>query len=522
MKAQRYPLWVAGDWNAFFGLGMNSLLNLLVLSGLLLGVIELPIGIVYGRIIPAVGVMLFLGNVYYAWMARRLGRKLGRDDVTALPSGPSVPHMFIVVLVVMLPVKLTTGDPILAWSAGVAWVFIESLVLFVGAFIAPLIRKITPRAALLGTLAGVSIAFISLKPFMDIMALPYVGLVSLAIVFGGWFGKVRFPGKIPAGLLAITVGSLIAWATGIMSWPAVTNSVTQLSFYPPLFGFNILAGGFSRVAPLLVTAIPFGVYDFVEAMNNVESAAVVGDEYDIKEVLIAEGVCSLVGTLLGSPFANAVYIGHPGWKEAGGRTGYSWAAGVLILSVSILGVVPLLLSLISLVAIYPILLYIGCMIGAQAFQSTPRNHAPAIIVALIPHFAAWGKSMVDGLAGTLGVSMAKVDLQALLNNGVFYQGLQILGDGAILSGLVLGAIVVFLTDHKMILSSIYAFAGAFLAFFGFIHGPFIGFGVSPGIALGYLLMGLVILSFNYLPKRELPSGELSQEEESESLQTDSD
>ena len=499
MRSGKIPLWVPGDWNAFFGLGVNSLLNLLVLSGLLLGVVQLPVAIVYGRIIPAVGVMLFLGNMYYAWMARRLAHKSGRSDVTALPSGPSVPHMFIVVLVVMLPVKLKTGDPMLAWSAGVAWVFIESLVLFIGAFVAPVIRRLTPRAALLGTLAGVSIAFISLKPFMDIMALSYIGLVSLAIVFGGWFGKVRFPGKVPAGLVAIGVGSLLAWATGIMSWGEVTGSVSQLGVYLPFPALNVLRGGFSQVAPLLVTAIPFGVYDFVEAMNNVESAAVKGDEYDIKEVLIAEGICSLTGTLLGSPFANAVYIGHPGWKDVGGRTGYSWATGLMILLVSILGIVPLLLSIIPLVAIYPILLYIGCIIGAQAFQATPRNHAPAVIIALIPHFAAWGRGLVDGLAGTLGVSMESVDQGALLNNGVFYHGLQILGDGAILSGLILGAIVVFLIEHKMVTSSLFGLAGAVLAFFGFIHGPFIGLAVSPGIALGYLLMAVVIFLFRYLP-----------------------
>ncbi|MDT8285428.1 MAG: hypothetical protein RQ767_07850, partial [Thermovirgaceae bacterium] len=163
------------------------------------------------------------------------------------------------------------------------------------------------------------------------------------------------------------------------------------------------------------------------------------------------------------------------------------------------GIVPLLLSIIPLVAIYPILLYIGCIIGAQAFQATPRNHAPAVIIALIPHFAAWGRGLVDGLAGTLGVSMESVDQGALLNNGVFYHGLQILGDGAILSGLILGAIVVFLIEHKMVTSSLFGLAGAVLAFFGFIHGPFIGLAVSPGIALGYLLMAVVIFLFRYLP-----------------------
>jgi AGZA family xanthine/uracil permease-like MFS transporter len=56
-------LWVPGDWNAFFGLGTNVLLNVLVLSGLVLFVIKLPNDIVFGRILPALGIALPIGNL---------------------------------------------------------------------------------------------------------------------------------------------------------------------------------------------------------------------------------------------------------------------------------------------------------------------------------------------------------------------------------------------------------------------------------------------------------------------------
>ena len=133
-------------------------------------------------------------------MARRLAVRTGRTDVTAMPAGPSVPHMFIVVLLIMLPVYVRTGDPILAWQAGLAWNFIEGSVEVVGAFIAPAIKRLTPRAALLGTLAGISITFISMRPAMQMFELPWIGLVSFAIVIGGWIAGVQFPFRIPAGL----------------------------------------------------------------------------------------------------------------------------------------------------------------------------------------------------------------------------------------------------------------------------------------------------------------------------------
>ena len=98
MTGSKPALWTPGDWNALFGLGTNVLVNMLVLTGLLRYVVQMPDEITFGRILPAVGLMLFLGNMYYAWMAYKLAKRTGRSDVCALPSGPSVPHMFIVVL----------------------------------------------------------------------------------------------------------------------------------------------------------------------------------------------------------------------------------------------------------------------------------------------------------------------------------------------------------------------------------------------------------------------------------------
>ena len=490
--------WVAGDLNALFGLGTNNLLNLLVLTGLLLGVVEVPAELVFGRILPAVGVMLFLTNCYYAWLARDLALKTGRDDVTALPSGASVPHMFIVVMVVMLPVKITTGDPIKAWHAGVAWVFLEGLVIIAGAFVAPLIRRLTPSAALLGTLAGVSIAFISLKPMMEIFINPWIGLPALIIILGGWFAGVRFPFGLPAALVAVLVGILAAAFTGQMALDQIGNAFEHVGIHLPLPQLSAIFGGLESIWPLLVTAIPFGVYDFIEAMNNVESAEKGGDSYPLRKVLVALGCTSLIGTLLGSPFANAVYIGHPGWKQAGGRIGYSLATGVLILAVCLLGVVPVLLSLIPLPAVLPILLYISLLVAAQAFQTNPSRYAPAIVFAMVPHFAAWGLTLVDGSLDAAGLSATGIGNE-LAQRGILYEGMARLGQGAILSGLIFGAITVFLIDRRFRHAAGYALAGAALSFFGFIHGPAIGWAVTPEVAGAYVLVALLCWLFQYCP-----------------------
>jgi AGZA family xanthine/uracil permease-like MFS transporter len=170
--------------------------------------------------------MMFLSTLYYAWLAWRLARATGRNDVCALPSGVSVPHMFIVTFVIMLPVTLMTNDPIKGWEAGLVWVFFQSFILMIGGFIAPWIRRITPRGALLGTLAGVSITFISMRPALEIYMTPQIGLVCFAIIMVSWFGGIRYPKGIPAGLVAIAVGMAIAWGSSLFG-PALGGVSVQ-------------------------------------------------------------------------------------------------------------------------------------------------------------------------------------------------------------------------------------------------------------------------------------------------------
>ena len=163
----------------------------------MIGVIAVPAGDVLGTILPALGVALILGNLYYTFLARRLARQENRTDVTALPYGPSVPHMFIVIFVIMLPVYLNTKDPIQAWQAGLAWAFMIGVIVMIGAFVGPYIRKLTPRAAMLGTLAGISITFISMRPAAQMWEAAWIGLPVLAIILIGFFTDVKLPFNIP-------------------------------------------------------------------------------------------------------------------------------------------------------------------------------------------------------------------------------------------------------------------------------------------------------------------------------------
>jgi AGZA family xanthine/uracil permease-like MFS transporter len=324
----------------------------------------------------------------------------------------------------------------------------------------------------------------------------------MVIILIGFFTDLKLPGNIPVGLAALLVGSAIGWIGGYMSVPDVVAAARDVAIFLPTADFGRLGQGLANVAPLLATAIPLGIYNFTEGMTNVESAAVAGDEYNLRAILAADGIGAVVGSVLGCPFPPAVYIGHPGWKAAGGRTTYSLASGVVIALMCFLGLFSLLGALLPLPAIVPILLYIGLLIGAQEFQETPKRHAIAVVIAIIPNIAAWATGLMNNALAAAGTSATQVGEDALTGAGLVYHGTALLGGGAILAGLVLGSIVAFIVDKNFFAAAAYSAIGAVLGFIGLIHAEAVGWNVGGQIALGYLVAAIVLVLFGLVMRRQ--------------------
>lgn len=507
MDSFKVKLWDKGDINGFFGLFTNNLSNILVMAGLLTVSIGMPSSLVYGRILPAVGLSILVASSYYTWMGYKLARKERRDDVTALPSGTSVPHMFLIVFMIMGPVYWGTKDPILAWYAGLAWCFIEGLVEMSGAIIGPKLRQIIPRGAMLSALAGVSITFIAMTPAMQTFNVAYIGFVSLAIILLGWVGKVKMPFNIPVGLLAIILGTVIGWCSGQMNFSNLVKAVLDVH---PTYAVPSISGiisGFEYAAPYLAAAIPLGIYNFFESMDNVESAHVTGDSYNTRETLISDGASSLVGCVFGSPFPIAVFVGHPGWKSAGAKLGYTLATGIAVFIITWLNVLYLLSNLIPIVAIVPILLFIGLIIGTQAFTAVDGKYAPAIILGMIPWFANWGQNITDIAFGQANTSAAQVGFDVLAKAGLEYGGMVTLGTGAIIVSMVWASICIFIIDKQLIKAAVVALIAGGLSFIGVIHASVVGLGQANGVTVGYLIMALIFFIFNKVEnKNKLQEG----------------
>jgi len=85
---------VRGDVDGFFSLALDNLVQVLLIDFLCRTVLGFSEALLYGRVLPGVAVSLLLGNLFYAWQARRLAAATGRSDVCALPYGINTPSVF--------------------------------------------------------------------------------------------------------------------------------------------------------------------------------------------------------------------------------------------------------------------------------------------------------------------------------------------------------------------------------------------------------------------------------------------
>ncbi len=467
--------------DGFFGLALDNLVQLLVIDTLCRAVLGFPTELIYGRILPAAAVSLLVGNLYYARQAMALARASGRDDVTALPYGINTLSLFAYILLVMLPAKLAAEaagatDPAwVAWQAGLVACLGSGLIEFGGAFVAERIRKATPRAALLSTLAGIALTFIAIGFLFRTYARPLVGLSTLGIIMLVYFGRVRFRGGIPGGLVAVTLGTIIAWLTGVAPVGAMPETGVGLYLPIPVIGDMWAALNGDHLLTYMSVILPMGLFNVIGSLQNIESAEAAGDSYETRPALAVNGLGTIAAALFGSCFPTTIYIGHPGWKGLGARAGYSVLNAGFFTVVLLSGTLAYIAWAVPVDAGMAIVLWIGIVITAQAFQTTPREHAPAAVMGLLPGVAAWGALMAKnglraagyGVPGGPPFSESLIDV--FLQSDTWIHGAFALEQGFILNAMLVAAVTVAIIERRFVQASMWCAIAAALSAVGLMH-----------------------------------------------------
>lgn len=506
-QSYSYKLFSRNDFSAFWALFTDNLINLIVLAGVCQFVFNMPAEIVFGRILPGAAVAIMAGIAVYTWLAKRVAEREGRD-VTALPYGISTPVMFVYLFGVIGPIYWTTQDATLAWQVGIGAGFMGGIVAALGAIVGPMLKKVTPRAGMLGTLCGIALVFIGTVPLATVFEDPIIGFASMIIILWGLVGRFRLPFNIPAGLLALIVGTVVALMIGKSS-----ISFEGVGFYPPVPYFGDLIAGVQYLftnPELFLVLVPVQIYNFIETMNNVESAEAAGDHYPVATCQVTDGVGTMIGAVFGSPFPTTAYIGHPAYKRMGAHAGYIIGVGLIIPFAAFFGLLAFLNNLIPVAAAAPVLVFVALSLITNTAHSVKTEHMAAVTIAMMPHVSAflmvkWGSMM--GALGATGVEGLpqlgdEALTAALLQQGAHFEGHLALSQGAILTGLIWGAIVASVIDGRFRNAGGFALAAFIMSLVGIVHSASLHMPIFSGVSLGYLIAAVFLFVYPMFHKND--------------------
>jgi AGZA family xanthine/uracil permease-like MFS transporter len=464
--------WIrGGDLNGFLGLALDNTTQLIILSSLLIGVFRFPPDLVLYRVIPGTALGVFIGDLVYTLLALRLMRRTGRDDVTAMPFGIDTPTLFAMAFGVLGPVMVATGDAELAWKVGMAVTVAIGAAKTLLAFAGDWARRAVPRAALLGSIAGVSILMIAFLPALKVFRDPLVGMVALTVLLLTLLGGVRMPLGLPGAFVAVLAGTAVFWVSawlGASEPPALPMAPQWRVALPwPTLGW---AEALPQALPYLAIALPFALLTIIGGIDNTESAAAAGDEYRARDILLTEAVATLIAGLCGGVIQNTPYIGHPAYKAMGARAGYTLATAVVIGVGAATGALAWLVAVLPEAAVATILIFIGLEITAQGFLASPPRHGAAVAISFVPVVAA----VVLIQTGTILAGLDKDAADLAGEAAIGFQTVLVLGNGFILTALLWGTAVVFIIDRAFVRAAGVLAAASIAALCGLIHSPLAG------------------------------------------------
>ena len=480
-----------GDVNAFCGLSLDNLAGLVLIVSLLVNVYGLPANFALRYMIPGTAVGVLVGDLLFTWMAFRLARRTGRNDITAMPLGLDTPSTFGMIFFVIGPVyqqrlealkssgvadiDLKWAAATHAWHIGICAILISGLFKIACSAGSGWIRRAIPRAGLLGSLAAIALVLISFFPLIEVFRSPVVGFASLAVILTTLTARVTLPKKIPGALAALVVGSVIYYA---MLWSGVLGAEpAKISFVPreamlptewmSVFTFEWLSA-FDEALKYVPVLIPFALATVVGGIDCTESAAAAGDEYSTSRVIATEGVATVAAALCGGVIQTTPYIGHPAYKAMGGRAAYTLATALFIGSAGLLGYFGYLYMLIPKAAIYPIMIFIALEITSQSYHATPKRHYPAVAIACLPAMAYLVMIFADSLlAGkSLDTLAPPLDVQLQTIRSIAGSG------GFIITSLLWASTLVAMLDKRLKHAAYFLGLCAVLSLFSIIHSPF--------------------------------------------------
>lgn len=489
MGGKRVSWAASGDINAFFGLMLDNVADLLLAVALLSSTFAFPTRFALTHMVPGTALGVLIGDLLFFVLAIRLARATGRDHVTAMPLGLDTPSTFGMVFLVLGPAFRTAlgeglsedAAALRTWHIGICCIVISGLFKLVCALWANWVRRVIPRAGLLGSLAAIALVLISFLPLLEMLQAPLVAVVSLTLILATLVA--RLPIRLPGALVALIVGGglyylargLTAWGLPILGSVPAAEAIEVVVLPREWLGALRMEwlGELGRAAVYFPIVIPFALATVVGGIDCTESAAAAGDEYDTRSIIGVEAFATLVAGLCGGVIQSTPYIGHPAYKAMGGRAAYTLLTALFIGGAGLLGYFGLFYAWVPKAAVFPILIFVGLEITAQSFQATPRRHYAAIALACTPALAYLAQLIIDKYFSPVAQSeLAEFARHELLI-------IDVMANGFLITGLLWASALAAMIDGRLTRAAGFLGTAAAGTLCGLIHSPY------PGAALHF-------------------------------------
>ncbi len=453
-----------------------------------------PIGISLefsvSHLLPGYALGFLAGSLGLTLLAVRLGRREARNDVTAHVYGNNVPAIIAYTLSIVLPVYLQTHDPIAAWQTGAAAVVWTGLIKLVAAPFAGVFRRFIPVPASMTVFGAAMYSYLALVLLQRVFDQPLVGIIALAIVAVSVLANVpitrwRIPPFIVAWLIPLAVGLLVGYVH-----PKWQSSSIRLPLVASLGPLRSLA----LALPYFSVVVPMSIYQILQDIAAVEGATAASDNYDARSIVACDALATMVCGAAGSVITPVVYALHPPYKAMGARIGFAFWTPIIFLAIVMSGLTLFIAQLFPWPILAAMIAYVSVGVGMATLRRVDRKYIGAVLLGFVLPAGAVVAAAVNSALPALKLSAANPDVQAALNQSIYWQSVQGLGSGFLFLVLVVAALITELIDRNFVRAALWCVAASLFSWLGLMHSPIFRWAAQPGYAAGWMAAAVIVFS----------------------------
>ena len=469
-------------------LGFN--LAQMVIPVFLLLPFGIPAAFSVSHFFPGYALGFLIGSLGLVRLAVGLARREGRHNVTAHAYGNNVPAVIAYTLSIMLPVYLQTHDATRAWQVGAAAVTWTGILKLAAAPFVLQLRKFIPGPAAMTVFGAAIYSYLALVLLQRVFDSPIVGLVALAIVASSVLSNVpitrwRLPPFIVAWIVPLAVALAIGYVHPV--WQGVSLVLPFVAIPEPLQALV-------WALPYLSVIAPITVYHILQDIASVAGGAAVGDEYDVRSVLIWDGLGTLTCGLAGSPITPELYALLPPYKAMGARISYAFWTPILFLAVMMSGLAMYIAQLFPWPILAAMISYSSIGVGLATLRKVDPKYWSAVLLGFVLPTGAVVQAVVNSALPALHASASNPQVQAALNQAIYWTSVQGLGNGFLFLVLVVAAVITEMIDRRFGRAALWCVIAAAFSWFGLMHSALLGWGVQPEFSAGWLAAGAIVYS----------------------------